>query len=71
MLDNVNSGLRPYSQVHVWILEESRPLTIFEMPWVGKFLGHLAYILKLISVGLCSHIICVQATFELCWLIMI
>jgi hypothetical protein len=59
----------PY--LHVEILEDSNPLTIFEMPWVGKFLEPLAYILKLIFVGLCSHIICVQATFELCWLILI
>jgi hypothetical protein len=56
---------------YVEILEDSSPLTMFKMPWVGKFLRPLAYILKLISVGLCSHIICVQATFELCWLIMI
>jgi hypothetical protein len=55
----------------VWILEESRPLTIFEMPWVDEFLGSLAYIFKFIFVGLWSHIICVQATFELCWLILI
>jgi hypothetical protein len=59
----------PY--LYVEILEDSSPLTIFEMPWVGKFLGPLAYILKLISVGLCSHIICVQAIFKLCWLILI
>jgi hypothetical protein len=66
---NFKSGIvmaGPYLPVE--ILEDSSPLTIFKMPWVGKFFGPLAYILKLISVGLCSHIICVQATFELCWL---
>ena len=69
---NLKSGIvmvGPY--LHVEILEDSSPLTIFELPWVDKLLGPLAYILKLISVGLCSHIICVQATFELCWLILI
>jgi hypothetical protein len=57
--------------LHLDILEDSSPLTIFKMPWMGKFFGPLAYILKLISVGLCCHTICVQATFELCWLILI
>ena len=36
----------------VWILEESRPLTIFKMPWVGEFLGSLAYIFKFMFVEL-------------------
>jgi hypothetical protein len=39
--------------------------------WVGKLIRPLAYILKFICVGLCSHIICVQATFGLCWIILI
>jgi hypothetical protein len=59
----------PY--VHVDILEVSISLSILKMPWVVKFLGPLAYILKLISFGLCSLTICVQSTFELCWLILI
>jgi hypothetical protein len=46
-------------------------LTIFKMPWVGKFLGPLAYIFNLIYAGSCTHIICVQATFEIFWFILI
>jgi hypothetical protein len=39
--------------------------------WVGKLIRPLAYILKFIYVGLCSHIICVETTFGLCWIILI
>jgi hypothetical protein len=39
--------------------------------WVGKLIRPLAYILKFICVGLYSHIICVEATFGLCWIILI
>ena len=64
----LKSVLSPYFKV--WILEESNPLTIFEMPWIGKLIGPLAYILKFIFVGLYSHIICVLATFGLCLIIL-
>ena len=52
-------------------MEESNPLTIFEMPWISNLIGPLVYTLKFIIVGLCSHIICVQATFGLCRIIRI
>jgi hypothetical protein len=58
--------ISPY--LYVEILEVSSPLTIFE-PWIGKLIW--PYILKFIFVGLCSHIICVLATFGLCWIILI
>jgi hypothetical protein len=48
----------PY--LHVEMLEDSSPLTIFKMSWVGKFLGPLAYILKFISVGLGGFVFAVS-----------
>ena len=65
----LKSALSPYFEV--WISKESNPLTIFEMPWIGQLIGPLAYILKFIFVEICSHIICVQTTFDLCKIILI